>query len=118
MKSVQINRYGGSEAVEINKDVPEPTVSAGKVLVNVKAAGVNPADWKIREGFFQQMIQLQFPSTMGADISGIIKGLVEGVSNLGLKRGDEVYGAASAVFGGGSGAFAELALVNEDSIAP
>ncbi|MFL6379587.1 MAG: hypothetical protein ACJ72R_19300 [Nitrososphaeraceae archaeon] len=52
MKSVQIDRYGGSEAVEINKDVPEPTVFAGKVLVNVKAAGVNPADWKIREGYF------------------------------------------------------------------
>ncbi|MFL6316267.1 MAG: hypothetical protein ACJ73C_05945 [Nitrososphaeraceae archaeon] len=52
MKSVQIDRYGGSEAVEINKDVPEPTVSAGKVLVKVKAAGVNPADWKIREGYF------------------------------------------------------------------
>lgn len=54
---------------------------------------------------------------MGADFSGIIKDLVEGVSNLGLKRGDEVYGAASAVLGGGSGAFAELALVNEDNIA-
>jgi len=117
MKSVQINRYGGSEAVGINKDVPEPTVSAGKVLVNVKAAGVNPADLKIREGYFQQMIPLQFPSTMGADISGIIKELGEGVSNSGLKRGDEVYGAASAVFSGGSGAFAELALVNEDTIA-
>src|SRR6476469_7130334 len=117
MMSVQINRYGGSEVVEIKKDIPEPTVSAGKVLVNVKTAGVNPADWKIREGYFQQMIPLQFPSTMGTDISGIIKELGEGVSNSGLKQGDEVYGAASAVFSGGSGAFAELALANEDSIA-
>lgn len=117
MMSVQINRYGGSEAVEINKDIPEPTVSTGKVLVNVKAAGVNPADWKIREGYFQQMIPLQFPSTMGTDFSGIINELGEGVSNSGLKRGDEVYGAASAVFSGGSGAFAELTLANEDSIA-
>jgi alcohol dehydrogenase len=117
MKSVQINRYGSSEVVEVNKDMPEPTVSAGKVLVNVKAAGVNPADWKIREGYFQQMIPLQFPSTMGTDISGIIKELGEGVSNSWLKQGDEVYGQASAVFGGGSGAFAELALTNKDSIA-
>jgi alcohol dehydrogenase len=67
MKSVQINRYGSSEVVEINKDISEPTISTGKVLVNVKAAGVNPADWKIREGYFQQMIPLQFPSTMGTD---------------------------------------------------
>ena len=117
MKSVQINRYGGSEVVEINKDMPEPTISAGKVLVNVKAAGVNPADWKIREGYFQQMIPLQFPSTMGTDISGIIKEFGEGVSNSGLEKGDEVYGQASAIFSGGSGAFAELALANKDSIA-
>jgi len=117
MKSVQINRYGGSEVVEINKDIPEPTISAGKVLVNVKAAGVNPADWKIREGYFQQMIPLQFPSTMGTDISGILKELGEDVSNSGLEKGDEVYGQASAIFSGGSGAFAELALANKDSIA-
>jgi len=117
MKSVQINRYGGSEVVEINKDMPEPTISAGKVLVNVKAAGVNPADWKIREGYFLQMIPLQFPSTMGTDISGIIKEFGEGVSNSGLEKGDEVYGQASAIFSGGSGAFAELALANKDSIA-
>ncbi|HYT42245.1 MAG TPA: alcohol dehydrogenase catalytic domain-containing protein, partial [Methylomirabilota bacterium] len=91
--------------------------SSGKILVNVKAAGVNPADWKIREGYFQQMAPLQFPSTLGADFSGVIKQLGEGVSSSGLKQGDEVYGQASAVFSGGSGAFAELALVNEDSIA-
>ncbi|MGI0035233.1 MAG: alcohol dehydrogenase catalytic domain-containing protein, partial [Nitrososphaera sp.] len=41
-----------------------------KVLVSVKAAGVNPADWKIREGYMQQMIPLQFPSTLGIDFSG------------------------------------------------
>ena len=117
MKSVQINRYGGSEVIEINQNIPEPPVSAGKVLVNVKAAGVNPVDWKIREGNMQQMIPLQFPSTLGADFSGIIKQLGEGISNSGLKQGDEVYGQASAVFSGGSGAFAELALVEKDSIA-
>src|SRR5439155_12392576 len=117
MKSVQINRYGRGEVVEINKDIPEPTVSAGKVLVNVKAAGVNPTDWKIREGTLQQIMPLQFPSTLGADISGIIKELGEGVSNSGLKQGDEVYGLASVLFSGGSGAFAELALVEKDSIA-
>ena len=61
MKSVQINRYGGSEVIEINQSIPEPTVSAGKVLVSVKAASVNPADWKIREGGLQQMIPASIP---------------------------------------------------------
>ena len=117
MKSIQISRYGGSDVIEVNNAASVPNPSSGKILVNVKAAGVNPADWKIRDGYFQQMIPLQFPSTLGADFSGIIKQLGEGVSNSGLKQGDEVYGIASAAFGGGSGAFAELALVEKDRIA-
>ena len=64
MKSAQINKYGSSEVIEINQSTPEPIVSSGKVLVIIKAAGVNPADWKIREGGLQQIISLQFPSTL------------------------------------------------------
>ncbi len=116
MKSVQINRYGGSEVIEINQSIPEPAVSAGKVLVSVKAASVNPADWKIREGGLQQMIQLQFPSTMGMDFSGVIKQVGEGVSNSEFNQGDEVYGQAGVV-NGGSGAFAEMALAKTETIA-
>ena len=117
MKSIQINRYGGSDVIEVKNSASAPNPSSGKILVNVKSAGVNPADWKIREGYFQQMAPLQFPSTLGADFSGVIKQLGEGVSNSGLKQGDEVYGLASVLFSGGSGAFAELALVEKDSIA-
>ncbi|MFL6434524.1 MAG: alcohol dehydrogenase catalytic domain-containing protein, partial [Nitrososphaeraceae archaeon] len=70
MKSVQINKYGSSEVIEINQNTPEPSLSSGKVLVSIKAASVNSADWKIREGNFQQMIPLQFPYTLGMDFSG------------------------------------------------
>jgi alcohol dehydrogenase len=73
MKSAQIKRYGSSEVIEINQMTPTPNLAAGKVLVVVKAAGVNPVDWKIREGYMQQMIRLQFPSTLGMDFSGVIK---------------------------------------------
>ena len=115
MKSVQIKRYGGSEVVEINQNTPAPNdPSAGKVLVRIKAAGVNPADWKIREGYMQQMMPLQFPSTLGIDFSGVIERIGEGVS--GLKHGDDVYGQAAEILGG-SGAFAEMALANADTIA-
>jgi alcohol dehydrogenase len=72
MKSAQINKYGSSEVIEINQSTPEPTVSPGKVLVTIKAAGVNPADSKIREGGLQQLVSLQFPSTLGIDFSGVI----------------------------------------------
>jgi alcohol dehydrogenase len=117
MKSVQIKRYGNSDVVEVNNTASAPTVSTGKILVNVKASGVNPVDWKIREGYFQQMAPLQFPSTLGMDFSGIVKQIGdEDDKSSDFKQGDEVYGQAS-VFSGGSGAFAELALANNDSIA-
>lgn len=116
MKSAQINQYGGSEVIEINQSTSEPTVSSGKVLVTIKAAGVNPADWKIREGGLQQLISLQFPSTLGMDFSGVIKQVGEGVIPSEFKQGDEVYGQAGVV-NGGSGAFAEMALANKESIA-
>ena len=115
MKSAQIKSYGGSEVVEINQSTPAPNdPSAGKVLVRIKAAGVNPADWKVREGYFQQMAPLQFPSTLGMDFSGIIEKVGEGVSEF--EYNDEVYGQASAMRGD-SGAFAEMALASADSIA-
>jgi alcohol dehydrogenase len=117
MKSIQIKKYGGSDVVEVNKTASVPSISSGKILVNVKASGVNPSDWKIREGYFQQMVPLQFPSTLGGDFSGIVKQIGEDDDiSSNFKQGDEVYGYAS-VLNDGSGAFAELALVNKDSIA-
>jgi alcohol dehydrogenase len=115
MKSAQIEKYGSSEVVKINQSTPEPTVSSVKVLVSIKAAGVNPVDWKIREGYMQQMIKLQFPSTLGMDFSGVIKEVGKDVSPD-FKQGDELYGQAT-VINGGSGAFAEMALANVESIA-
>jgi alcohol dehydrogenase len=117
MKSIEIKKYGGSDVVEVNKTASVPSISSGKILVNVKASGVNPSDWKIREGYFQQMVPLQFPSTLGGDFSGIVKQIGEDDDiSSNFKQGDEVYGYAS-VLNDGSGAFAELALVNKDSIA-
>ena len=114
MKAAQINKYGGSEVVEINKNAPEPMIAAGKVVVEMYAAGVNPVDWKIREGYLQQMAPLQFPATLGGDFSGVVKQVGEGVFDF--KEGDEVYGQAS-VLGGGSGSFAEFALASIKTIA-
>jgi alcohol dehydrogenase len=108
--------YGSREVVEINQNAAAPNdPSDEKVLVKVKAAGVNPIDWKIREGYMQQMIPLQFPSTLGMDFSGTIEKVGAGVSGFNVGD-DEVYGQAS-VTRGGSGAFAEIALANADSIA-
>jgi len=116
MKSIQIRKYGGSDVIEINQTTPTPTLTAVNVLVQIKAAGINPIDWKIREGYMQQMIPLQFPSILGMDFSGVIKQIGDGLTSSDFKQGDEVYGQAG-VTNGGSGAFAELALANVDRIA-
>jgi NADPH:quinone reductase-like Zn-dependent oxidoreductase len=116
MKSAQIKRYGGSDVIEINRMTSTPTLAAGNVLVEIKAAGINPIDWKIREGYMQQMIPIQFPSTLGMDFSGVIKQVGEGETSSEFKQGDEVYGQAG-VTNGGSGAFAELALAKVEHIA-
>lgn len=115
MKVIQIKKYGSNDVVEVNETAPAPSLSSGKILVNIKASGVNPVDWKIREGYMQQIMPLQFPSTLGLDFSGVVK-QVEEDAHSDFKQGDEVYGQAS-IFSGGSGAFAEWALASKDSIA-
>ncbi len=119
MKSAQIRSYGDSEVVEINPNAPSlKDPPEAMVLVTIKASGVNPSDWKLREGFFKQMVPLQFPATLGMDFSGVIEKVGEGVSSAtsGIKQGDEVYGQAG-MLAGGSGAFAQMALANTDKIA-
>jgi alcohol dehydrogenase len=118
MKSVQISEYGSSDVIKIDENSPIPSPSTGKIQAKIIAAGVNPVDWKIREGYFREMMPLQFPATLGIDFSGVVEqiGEVKSDAPLDIKQGDEVYGQAS-MSSGGSGAFAELALANKESIA-
>lgn len=114
MKTAQINKYGGKEVIEINSNVSKPQVAEGKIVIEVHAAGINPIDWKIRQGYMAQMMPLQFPATMGGDFSGVVTEVGGGVS--GLRVGDEVYGQAGVLLGG-SGTFAEYALVSSQNVA-
>ena len=108
MKAVQIREYGGSEVVEV-KDIAEPALKEGQILVKVHAASINPFDTKIRSGIYKDSIPLNLPYTPGGDFSGVILSLGEGVSEF--KVGDEVFGSAQ-VASGGSGAFAQISAAN------
>jgi alcohol dehydrogenase len=116
MKSARIKGYGSTrDVIEIDQDSPVPKdPSEGKVLVKVNAAGVNPIDWKMSEGYLQQVMPIEFPATLGWDFSGIVEKTGAGVSDI--KQGEEVYGQSSVIIGG-SGTFAEMALANADNIA-
>jgi alcohol dehydrogenase len=115
MKKAQIRKYGGKEVVEVEENASKPSVSKGHILVEVYAAGVNPIDWKIREGYLRERLPLEFPATLGGDFSGLVAEVGEGVS--GFKKGEEVYGHAS-ILRGGSGSFAEFSSADANATAP
>lgn len=86
MKAMQIDQYGAASELTL-RDVPRPAVAPGQILVNVKAAGVNPVDTYIRSG--TNNYTANFPHTPGVDGSGIVAAVGEGITDFAL--GDRVY---------------------------
>ncbi|WP_370677290.1 NAD(P)-dependent alcohol dehydrogenase [Pleomorphomonas sp. PLEO] len=104
MQRIQYHRYGGPEVMRLEAyDLPAP--GKGELLVRVKAASINPLDWKLRQGFMKFMMGRRFPRAMGMDFSGVVEAVGRGVT--GFARGDEVLGQVSMMK---PGAFAETAL--------
>lgn len=114
MKAIQINKYGGPEVLEINQNAAEPEIKAGQVLVDVKAASINPFDNTIMAGYLAKMVPLKFPVTMGGDFSGVVAKVFPG--ETAFKVGDEIYGQA-IILNGGSGSFAEKVASNVKNMA-
>lgn len=112
MKAIVMNTYGNEDVLNyIDVDRPEP--KADEVLVKVHVAAVNPADWKIRNGF-GEMFGLKLPLILGGEIAGTIEEV--GVEVKNFKQGDAVYGITAS--GGLSGGYAEYALAKAAAIAP
>lgn len=109
MKAFAISRYKGSlEAA----DVPDPVVGERDVLIQVRAAGLNQLDEKIRTGEFKQILPYKFPLVLGHDVAGVV--LQVGNKVQGFKPGDEVYGRPRK---DGIGSFAERIAVPEADLA-
>jgi NADPH:quinone reductase-like Zn-dependent oxidoreductase len=112
MKAVCIYSYGGPEVL-VYEDAPRPHPGAGEVLVRVHAAGINPVDWKIREGHLKEMLHHTFPLVLGWDLSGVVESL--GPETTRLKVGDEVFSRPDI---SRDGAYAEFIVVKESDLAP
>jgi len=93
-KAVRFNQYGGIDVLQV-VEVERPTPLQGEVLVQVKAAGINPSEAGIREGFLHSIWPATFPSGEGTDFAGIVAELGPGVSQFAVS--DEVIGY-TAVF--------------------
>ncbi|MBB3982725.1 NADPH:quinone reductase-like Zn-dependent oxidoreductase [Sphingobium fontiphilum] len=109
MRAVQITAYGGPEVMVVNQ-VPEPEAGPGQLRVAVAATGVNPVDWKIRDGHMKDFLQVPFPFTLGNEFAGTVTALGEGVS--GFAVGDAVYGSVGPI-----GVFADVLAVRADAVA-
>jgi NADPH:quinone reductase-like Zn-dependent oxidoreductase len=89
MKAISYRRYGGPEVLEYG-DVPDPKVGPDSVLVKVRAASVNPVDWKCREGHLDGILDPVFPVIPGWDVAGVV--VRPGASVPEFAVGDEVIG--------------------------
>src|SRR6516164_9777931 len=109
MKAAFIERHGGPEVLKFG-EMPDPLVASGEVVVDIVAASVNGADWKVREGKSNQLAR--FPFILGRDFSGVVSEVGDGVRDL--RVGDEVFGVCDV---GQEGAYAEKIAIKAAIIA-
>ena len=109
-RAVRFDKYGELEVlqvVEVDRPIPGP----GKVLVRVKAVGINPGEASIRKGVFADRWPATFPSGQGSDLAGVVEEVGSGVANVAV--GDEVIG-----FTNDRSSQAELVLVDSSNLVP
>jgi NADPH:quinone reductase-like Zn-dependent oxidoreductase len=89
MRAVRFDKYGGVDVLEV-REVEDPVAGPGRVLVAVKAAGINPGEIAIREGYLHDRWPATFPSGQGTDLAGVVRTVGDGVTAF--AAGDEVLG--------------------------
>ena len=109
MKAAFIERHGGPEVLKFG-EMLDPVAAPGEVVVDIVAASVNGADWKVREGKSGQLSK--FPYILGRDFSGVVSAVGEGVRDIGI--GDEVFAVCDA---GQEGAYAEKIAIKAAIVA-
>ena len=103
MKAAYFMRFGGPEALQYG-DVPDPVAKPGQILVDIHAASINAADWKLRLGQYASVTE--FPYVPGRDFSGVVAALGQGVTDFAV--GDAVFGVCDV---GHDGAYAEKVAI-------
>jgi len=111
VKSVVATRYGGPGVVEL-ADRPEPVLGAKDVLIEVRAASLNPVDYKIREGKVKLVLPLEPPIALGCDVAGVV--IATGGQATRFRAGDEVFARLEKMRMGG---LSERAVASESVIA-
>jgi NADPH:quinone reductase-like Zn-dependent oxidoreductase len=105
MKAIQIHEFGGPEVLKL-EEAPRPTPADDEVLIKIYASGVNPLDYKIREGHAKGKFPVKFPLIPGWDVSGEVEEVGSDIKNF--RKGDEVYGRPDPTR---NGTYAEYVVV-------
>jgi NADPH:quinone reductase-like Zn-dependent oxidoreductase len=107
MKAIRIHQFGDANTLQL-EDAPNVNFADDQLLVRVRAAGVNPIDWKIRQGYMKDMMRTDFPLTIGQDFAGEV--VDKGKSVTQFAKSDRVFGFAQ-------GAYAEYAAAPASTVA-
>jgi NADPH:quinone reductase-like Zn-dependent oxidoreductase len=107
MKAIRIYEYGNADTLKLD-EAPQLSIEDDQVLVRVRDAGVNPIDWKIRQGYMKQVMPANFPLTLGQDFAGEV-----------VERGKAVdqFAIGNRVFGFAQGTYAEYAAAPISTVA-
>lgn len=111
MKAIRFHRYGDAAVMQLD-EVPLPEPGAGEVRVRIRLAGVNPVDWKLREGWFRDGLALHLPVSCGCDLAGVIEALGPDAGHW--RVGDPVMAMLAA---GGAGTYADAAVAPAHALA-
>ncbi len=111
MRALLLTRYGGPDAAELS-EVPRPDAGAGEVLVRVCAAGLNPVDFKTRQGMLKPVQRYSLPVVMGNELAGVVEACGDGVTRFSV--GGRVFARMPK---GAMGAFADYAVVPQGVLA-
>lgn len=118
MKAIRLHEFGGPEVLRY-ETAPLPKLKAGEVLVRVRAAGINPPDWYLRDGYKmlppEWQPQIPLPAIPGSDVSGVVEAVAPDVQ--GFTAGDEVFGMVRFPSFGESAAYAEYVAVPASDLA-
>jgi NADPH2:quinone reductase len=112
MKSIRLHSYGDPDQLRY-EDSPDPKPGPGELLVKVAAAGVNPVDFKLRQGVFKDWMPLTFPAVLGGDFAGTVVAVGPGVNPS--RIGERTMGMVKS---DGGGCYAELMIVDQAAAVP
>lgn len=110
MKAIQIHQYGGPGVLQF-EEAPLPAFGTGELLIRIRAASVNPLDWKIRAGYLKDFMPVTFPHIPGWDFAGVVEAAGPGTSRF--RAGDAVFGRRADPL---HGTYAEYTVVNESFV--